>query len=213
MPSSRSWCGWMSGAAALAGLAISAHGAVIWNENLDGNLSASQSAPTPLTLSLSTNSIIGTVGTGKTADWVALTVPAGTEMTNIFLASYASTDSQGFTGFQAGSSFVGNPETSASAYEGYAHYGTNATNGSLPPANLVGADLMPIMANPSADPGATGFTPPLAAGTYTFLIQQLGATTNFQFDYDVSPVPEPTGLAATGAGVFALLARRRNRRC
>jgi len=30
----------------------------------------------------------------------------------------------------------------------------------------VGVDLLPLMANPSFAPGATGFTPPLAAGTY-----------------------------------------------
>jgi hypothetical protein len=193
----------------VTGLAGSSDATVIWNESVNGNLSASQSSPTPLTLSDGTNSIIGTVGTGKTADWVALTIPSGFQLTEVVLAAYASTDQQGFTGFQPGSSFVGNAETTASAYEGYAHYGTNSTNGSLPPANLVGVNILPIMANPSADPGATGFTPPVASGTYTFLIQQLGATTNFQFDYDVTPVPEPASVAVLGMGVCGLCLRRR----
>jgi len=182
---------------------------VIWNESTNGNLSNNQATPTPLTLLSGTDSIIGTVGTGKTADWVALTVPAGLQLSSDVLESYVSTDAQGFTGFQAGSSFVGNPETTESAYVGYAHFGTGATNGSLPATNLVGTNLLPIMANPSLAAGSQGFTPPLAAGTYTFLIQQLGATTNFQFDFGVTSVPEPGSLCLIGLAGATMLRRRR----
>jgi hypothetical protein len=34
--------------------------------------------------------------------------------------------------------------------------------------------------------GATGFTPPLSGQSYTFLIQQLGGNTSYQFDFSVS---------------------------
>jgi hypothetical protein len=167
---------------------------VLYNESVSGDLSNSQSSPTPLTLSAGTNSIIGSVGTGDTADWVALTIPAGMQLRSDVLAAYSSTDVQGFTGFQAGSSFVGNPETTASAYLGYAHFGTAASNNGAA-TNLVSHDLLPIMANPLTSPGAQGFTDPLAAGTYTFLIQQLGAPTNYQFDFGVTPAPEPASAA------------------
>lgn len=125
------------------------------------------------------------------------------------LAAYTSNDAQGFTGFQAGSSFVGNAETTPSAYLGYAHYGTGATNGGVP-TNVVGDDLLALMANPTVAAGAQGFTDPLSAGTYTFLIQQLGAATSYQFDFGVTAVLEPAVMNTLVAGL-ALLGRRRRK--
>jgi uncharacterized repeat protein (TIGR01451 family) len=176
---------------------------VLWDESVNGNLSNSQSTPTPLTAALGTNSVIGTVGGADgTQDWLTLHVPAGMRVDSLVLAAYSSTDAQGFTGVQSGTSFVGSPFT-AGSYLGYAHFGTGATNGTLPPTNLVGADLLPIMGSSSTAPGAQGFTPPLAAGDYTFLIQQLGAITTYQFDYDTSAVPAPDlTIAKTHTGDF-----------
>jgi hypothetical protein len=162
--------------------------AILYDESVSGDLSNSQSAPTARTMAAGTNSIKGFVDGTDSQDWVALTVPAGNAFISLVLASYVSTDPQGFTGFQAGPSFVGSP-FSPSSYLGYAHFGTGATNGSLPPMNLVGADLFPYMGNTSIAPGAVGFTPPLSAGTYTFLIQQLGSPTAYQFDFNVAPCP------------------------
>jgi hypothetical protein len=179
-------------------------GATLWNETSSGDLSDNQAAPNALALAAGTNSIIGTVGGGNSQDWVALTVPAGLTLNSLVLAAYQSSDAQGFTGVQAGSSFVGSPFT-ASSYLGYAHYGTAATNGALPPANLIGADLLPLMGNNTIATGSTGFSGGLPSGTYTFLIQQLGATTNYQFDYNLVAVPEPAGLILTFIGLLALV--------
>jgi hypothetical protein len=175
--------------------------AATYDEGISGDLSNNQAAPTPLTLTLGTNSIIGNANGsgGDSQDWIALTVPAGDEMTSYVNAAYSSTDSQGFTGFQFGSSFGTNSAFSAGSYAGYAHFGTGATNPSTP-TSTVGVDLLPLMANPSVAAGATGFTPPLIAGTYTFLIQQLGASTNYEFDINVSAVPEPGSLSLLGLG-------------
>jgi hypothetical protein len=197
---------------ALGALALSASMAratVLWNEAGNGDLSNSQSAPTSLILLPGANSLVGSVGTGDQQDWIALTVPAGFQLTSDVQAAYSSTDAQGFTGFQAGPSFVGNPETTPSAYQGYAHFGTGATNGASGPANLLGTDLLPIMA---VAPGAQGFTTPLPAGTYTFLIQQLGATTGYQFDFAVAPAPEPGAAGLMAIGAATLLLRRLNRK-
>jgi len=183
---------------------------VIWNESINGDLSNNQAAPTPLTLASGTNSVVGTTAAGD-QDWLALTIPAGFQLSSDVLESYASTDSQGFTGVQAGSSFVGNPETTPSAYLGYAHFGTAASNGALGTTDLVGVNLLPIMGNTADASGSQGFTPPLGAGTYTFLIQQTGATTAYQFDFGVTSVPEPGSLCLVGLAATMALRRRTGR--
>ena len=199
-------------------LAVAPALAATYNEGVSGDLSNNQASPTPLSLTLGSNSIIGNVNGsgGDSQDWIALTVPTGLEMTSYVNAVYSSTDSQGFTGFQVGASFVGSAFT-AGSYAGYAHFGTGATNSGInggAPTTTVGVDLLPLMANPSVAAGATGFTPPLGAGTYTFLIQQLGASTNYEFDINVSAVPEPATLGLLGfggVGAIAALSLRRKR--
>ncbi len=191
--------------------------ATIYDEAGSGDLSNDPAAPTALTLTPGLNSVIGTVSgfdNGDGQDWVSFTIPTGFVMTSYVNSQYDSTDDQGFTGFQFGSSFSGDPFV-AGSYAGYAHFGTGATNpDGSPPSSTVGVDLLPLMANPSFAPGTTGFTPPLAAGTYTFLIQQGDAvTTSYQFDMTVRSVsvPEPGSslclLGIAGLAIFALQRR------
>lgn len=176
---------------AAALLAAASAKATTYDEAVSGDLSNDKTAPTALTLTPGSNSVIGTVngfapGTDP-QDWVSFTIPAGFVMTSYVNAKYVSSDDQGFTGFQFGSSFSGD-EFTAGSYAGYAHYGTAASNpdGNPVPASTVGVDLLPLMANPSFAPGATGFTPPLPAGIYTFLIQQGDpVTTGYEFDITV----------------------------
>jgi hypothetical protein len=199
------------GAVAVTSLfSVNSFASTIYDESVSGDLSDNQAAPNNFVLSTGTNSVIGNVGNGNTQDWVHVNVPTGDTLTTYVLASYVSADAQGFTGFQVGSTFVGSP-FSAGSYTGYAHYGTGATNPSTPLSN-VGTNLLPTMSQNGtgqAAAGATGFTPPLGSGDYTFLIQQLGGSTNYQFDFDVTPVPEPTSLCLLGmAGMFALRRRK-----
>jgi len=199
-------------ASLLALLPACASAAIIWNESTNGNFSADQSAPTQLVLSPGTNSIIGSVGaiaaTPNKQDWLTITVPQGDVLSSLILNSFNSTDTQGFMGFQSGTSFVGNAGTAA-PYTGYTHWGTAATNGILPPTDLTGQDLLPLMANPALAAGSTGFTPPLAAGSYTFLIQQSGALTNYQLDFTVTPAPEPASLALFTIALSSLAWKRK----
>jgi PEP-CTERM motif len=202
-------------AAVCALLATALAKATIYDEAVSGDLSNNPAAPTALTLTPGSNSVIGSVNgfpPGTDAqDWVSFTIPTGFVMTSYINSKYVSTDDQGFTGFQFGSSFSGDPFV-AGSYAGYAHFGTGATNpDGSPPSSTVGVDLLPLMANSSFAPGATGFTPPLAAGTYTFLIQQGNpVTTGYQFDMTVRPVPEPgSSLCLLGMGGLAIFALRR----
>ena len=205
-------------AAVCALLAATPAKAIIFDEVVSGDLSNNKAAPTALTLTPGLNSVIGTVagfpqfGGTDPQDWISFTIPTGFVMVSYVNARYNSTDDQGFTGFQFGSSFSGDPFMAIS-YAGYAHFGFAATNPDQNPvpASTVGLNLLPLMANPSFAPGATGFTPPLAAGTYTFLIQQGNpVTTGYQFDMTVRSVPEPgSSLCLFGMGGLAILAVRR----
>ena len=186
--------------------------ATIHDEAVSGDLSNDKAAPTALTLTPGSNSVIGTVNgfdNGDGQDWVSFTIPTGFVMTSYVNSKYVSFDEQGFTGFQVGSSFK-DDEFVAGSYAGYAHFGTDVDN-PLPASSTVGVNLLPLMANPSFSVGATGFTRPLAAGTYTFLIQQGNpVTTSYQFDMNVRSVPETgSSLCLLGMGGLAILALRR----
>ena len=192
--------------------------ATVYNEAVSGDLSNDPAAPTALTLTPGLNSISGTVagfpqfGGTDPQDWVSFTIPTGFKMISYVNSKYVSTDDQGFTGFQFGPSFSGDPFV-AGSYAGYAHFGTGANNpdGNPVSSSTVGVNLLPLMADPSFAPGATGFTPPLAAGTYTFLIQQGDpATTGYKFSMTLRSVPEPgSSLCLLGMGGLAILALRR----
>lgn len=206
---------WRASLAVVLALTMQAGAAVVWDSGTNGPLSSSGSAPTPIALSVGTNSVISSVGTGVgTQNWITIHIPTGLQLSQYVLASYTSTDGQGFTGFGSGTTFTAST-ISANSYLGYSHFGTNATNNGVPVANLVGSDLLPLMANNAptgTSPGAQGFTIPLAAGDYTFLIQQLGAATSYQFDFNVTAAPEPGGIVLViGAGLVGL--RRRRRAC
>jgi hypothetical protein len=202
----------------VAGTAVDAGATVIWNQSSNGPLSELPGSPTSFNLSAGTNSVIATVGGGSgesgiNQNWVNMNIPAGLQLSNLVLAAYSSTDQQGFFGVASGTTFAGGESAvnTTSSYLGYTHFGTGASNNGQPPQNLVDVDVLPIMGNNAVDaPGSAGFTPPLPAGSYTFLIQQLGATTNYQFDFDVTSVPEPGTIGLVlGGSLIGLLRRRR----
>ena len=138
-------------------------------------------------------------------------------MTSYVNAAYKSVDPQGFTGFHFGSSFPGgvDSEFDPANYAGYAHFGNHAQNpdGSPTSSSTVGVNLLPLMADPSFAPNTTGFTPPLGAGTYTFLIQQGDPNpTGYRFNMNVRSVQTPetgSSLCLLGIGGLAILALRR----
>jgi hypothetical protein len=195
--------------------------AATWNEGTNGDLSNNQASPSTLALTVGANFIDGSVGNGATSDtqdWIAVTVPAGAVMTSYTNTAYGGTDQQGFTGFQFGSSFVGNAGT-ATPYAGYAHFGPGATNPGInsgAPTSTTNIDLLSTAHYMSDNgpggtaAGASGYTPPLGPGTYTFLIQQLGSTINYDFRIDVVPEPSTLCLAGVGgAGLLGAVYRRR----
>ncbi len=213
----------VAGIVAVSALVVGAPAkATIYKEAVSGDLSDNKAAPTPLLLTPGFNSVSGHVagfpefGGTDPQDWVSFTIPAGFVMVSYVNAKYTGIDDQGFTGFQFGSSFSGD-EFDAASYAGYAHFGPLAQNPDGNPVrqSTVGVNLLPLMADPSFAPGTTGFTPPLGAGTYTFLIQQGDPNiTGYQFNMVLrraGDLPDPgstLGLLAIGSSAILALRRR-----
>jgi hypothetical protein len=161
-------------------VASQSRGATIWNEAAQGDLSGSMSTPTALLLSAGNNDLFATTQNGD-LEFFTVTVPAGGTMTGLFLRSYTSSDQTAFMALQRGTEFTESPfAPNIANLLGYSHFGG---------AGNIGINLLPRLGTAS---GAQGFTPPLAADSYTFWLQQLGGTTNYQLDFVVSAPPVPT---------------------
>ena len=159
-------------------------------------------APTAVSLTSGSNDVIGSVvGNPSDIDYQTINVPTGDELSPIILESFTSTDQKGFIGIQQGTTFT-EPATGTNVANllGYTHFGPGAGN--------VGLDILPGMGQGRK---AKDFTGPLASGSYTFWIQQLGALTNYDFNFVVRPVPEPAtwGMATIAAGLCTLAAARK----
>lgn len=184
--------------ALLAG-AAGAHAAVAYNEAVTGDLSNTGLTPTAITFSVGTNDVLGSTGfiteDSTWLDYGRFVVPTGSTLTRIEVLP-GTVGAEGgliFFGLQAGPQVTVNPVTYAGqqALLGGSHF----------EAGDVGTTLL-------------GTKLPLAAGTYSFWIQD--------YDFDVAPyalrftvtaaVPEPQTWLMSLAGLAALALTARQRR-
>ncbi len=204
---------------ALGGLGAGSSRASIYDESDLGDLSNNKLAPTPFTLTHGSNSIIGTVnGSTDLQDWIAITVPPGQQMT--FLCEFSLQQPQRPSGIYGLSVWVDFHRERFSGRQlcwfcPLRHRAQNGSGANAPSGgavtSTVGVDLFSPLYMPNNQAGgtaagSTGFTPPLGPGTYTFLIQQQGTLTGYQFDMNVSNVPEPGTLCLAVLGGLSLLA-------
>jgi hypothetical protein len=188
--------------ALVCGVSSSAHGAVAYDESVSGDLSNSGLAPTLVSLSLGSNSILGSTGfQGATIDrdYFSITVPSGAALSSITVSPGTSVGgSVSFIGVQAGP--VVNT-FSAVGLLGWTHYSNGDING----------DILPRMGIPSL--GSTGFTAPLGPGTYSFWVQDFDSgPVSYGFDLKLTAaVPEPETYAALAVGLAFLIAGLRRR--
>jgi hypothetical protein len=146
----------------------------LWDESIQGDLSNDYTNPTRLTFATGTNSIVGMV-VGGDEDYVRADLPAGRKLTGLILQQYVSTDPIAFIGMERGPAFTFAPDDAFSHFNdllGWDHIG----------ASQQGVDILPEM---GANAG-TPVSPPFIGPSLTFWIQQLGASTNYKFDFIVS---------------------------
>lgn len=190
-----------------ATLSAGAQAVVVWNEAVNGDLSNAGLAPTAVALSPGFNDVLGTsgrlvAGGAVDRDYFTIVVPAGNFLNSIkLLPGSAGVGPLGtsFLGLQAGPQVtVATTATTASGLLGWWHYG----------AADIGTDLLPLMATPNN--GSSGFSVPLAAGSYSFWVQDTGVgSATYGFELGVSAVPAPPSTWMLGLGLAALAGWRR----
>ena len=177
-----------------------------YNEGVSGDLSNSPTAPTPVSLSLGSNLIIGTTGRLTAndpidADYFTFTLGANQVLDSITVLEGTTAIGLAFIGIDSGNQ-VTVPGPGATGLLGWTHYDTGD----------IGHDILDEMGVPNL--GSTGFGDlGLGAGTYSVWIQEAspGPLDNYRFNFAVHEVPEPASWAMmlAGFGLIGLAFRRR----
>ena len=181
---------------------------VIYNEAISGDLSNNGLSPTPLSVSLGSNEVLGV--TGRTdgvvdRDYFNITVPGGAVLSAItVLPGTMPGAAVSFIAIQAGNQVtVPTDTTTAAGLLGFKLYQVSDINSDI--LDDIGA----------SGNGSSGFTPPLGAGSYAFWVQEL-AVGRYPYGFDLvlraaTAVPEPSSAAAAMVGLVAAGLTRRRR--
>lgn len=184
-------------AAGLAFVVAPAGADVIWDEAIDGDLSSDNLNPTLLAFAPGSNQVFGSTlpDPDLDPDFFTVVIPVGYELSGLIFERYISTEDQSFLAVEVGGQITdtGSPAALLSALLIGSIEGTQQ-----------GDDLFDDLQNPNV---FGGFTGNLGAGSYTFWYQETGASTEYGFDFIVTPVPAPATASLLAAGL--LMSRRR----
>ena len=188
--------------------ASSAGAATLWDESIDGDLSSDGSMPTGISLQLGSNVIDGTVAAGvdDTRDFITFMIGDGQALVAINQLLWedlpgGGPGNRGFNAISAGSTGEDPDFSNSDFFLGGDHVDAFAP----------GTNLLPLMGGDERESGI-GFTGPLGAGAYTYVVQQTGGELNgYSLDFVVAAlaVPEPSAIVLVL--VASLLGLRRLR--
>lgn len=188
---------WIIVALACTG-AVSARAATVWDESLQGELSADGLLPTPLAMTVGANRVAGVVGDsgqGIDRDYFNFTVPVGAALSAVMLLNSTSVSGgASFFALQAGPRLTVTPAgAGADALLGFSHYTNDQINSDILPSVVFG----PVSVLPS--------------GTYSVWVQETGGPAPYGFDFILTAVPEPAALGMMLAGLLLVGRARRPR--
>ena len=171
-----------------------------YDETVQGDLSDDPNMPTAFPLTPGDNTLSAT-SQGGDLEYFLATVPSGHQLSAIVLDDYSNSFGVSFIAVQPGSLFTEPPTgTNPANLLGYYLFG----------ADDLGTDILDDMGMAT---DAQGFTPPLPAGDFTYWSQETGNAVTYTYRFQVTPVPEPTGIALwSGFLCLAVGHRRATRR-
>jgi hypothetical protein len=184
--------------AALLFTIVSGHGAVIYNESVNRDLSGLFGSPTPLNLTTGANTIIARMGNngnfgatnGSDADYLTVTSDSGASLVSITVDSY--------------SFGPNNPGVSFAGYVAAAEFAGQA-------AQDIGGSMLFNASSGNILDNFTGGPSPLGAGTYSFWFQETSSNlVDYQLTLNLVPEPSTTLLGIFGASLFLANRRRRH---
>lgn len=177
-------------------MAAAGHSIVIWDENIQGDLTDDRFNPNPLSLSVGSNVLIGNTGFSD-RDYFRFSLAPGQSLTSVYLRGYVSEDDISFLAVQEGTFITEDPlNANVGNLLGWTFFG----------APEIGVDLLPLM---GSNWGSIGFTPPLTGPEYSWWLQQTGDPTSYVLEFNV--VPEPSTLAVTSLALLGLRRRAKQR--
>lgn len=146
-----------------------------YNENLLGDLSSSNNAPTALAFVGGQNTITATQSSSD-VDYFTFTVPAGYQLSQIIVDDYISNDDAGFIGIVNGNTFPTDAaNTNASDLLGGLVYGVSNRGDN-------------ILGDIGALTGAQGFTGALPEGDYSIWLNQTGAESEASLNFIITKI-------------------------
>ena len=165
-----------------------------YDEAVDGDISGDRFNPTVLNLTTGSNVVVATQqgdAFGRDVDYLTIVVPTGSQLVRLDCPAYSALGKPNlaFLGVQAGPIFT-TPFTNTDAADllGGVVYGFFS----------VGTDILPQVGTLG---GATGFTPPLPAGTYTWWYNQTGDPSTVTLDFVIEPADGPVGTTYCSANL------------